>query len=106
MIMQIIQQIKELGIPIRYRVFRSKPSVPFLVYYRDTSDNFSADGIAYTKFNNYVLELYAEKPEKDIEAAIENILDENGTYWETEETYIESEKLILTYYYFQVKGEK
>lgn len=100
MINKIIEDIKNLGVPVRYRNFKSPPLVPYAVYYEDDTDNFSADNIVYQKRTNYVLEFYENKKDQAAEEKIEEVLDQNEVYWEKEEMYIESEKLLMTVFYF------
>lgn len=99
MIDTIINQIKEV-VPIRYRVYRSKPPIPFAVYYEDETENFAADNTVYLKRVDYILELYADKKDHEIESKIEQIFAANDTPWEKEESYIKKERLIMTAYYF------
>lgn len=99
MIDTIIKQIKEV-VPVRYRVYRSKPPIPFAVYYEDMTENFAADNIVYLERTDYILELYTEKKNHEIESKIEQIFAANDTPWEKEESYIEQERLIMTAYYF------
>lgn len=105
MIKKIITEVKNTGIPIRYRVFKEKPSIPFIVYYEEESVNYIADGKVYATNTEYALELYSEKKEYTIEKQIEDIFDNFEIAWEKEEEYIDSEKLIEIIYYFGVKGE-
>lgn len=99
MIDTIIKQIKEV-VSVRYRVFKSKPPIPFAVYYEDETENFAADNTVYLKRVSYILELYADKKDHEIEGKIEQIFAANDTPWEKEESYIEQERLIMTAYYF------
>ena len=99
MIDTIIEQIKEV-VPIRYRVYRSKPPIPYAVYYEDVTENYTADNIVYLEITDYILELYTEKKDYEIENKIEQIFAANDTPWEKEESYIEKERLIMTAYYF------
>lgn len=100
MIKTIIAEIKKLGIPVRYRNFKTPPPIPFAVYYEDESNNFSADNVVYQKRINYVLEFYNKEKDQKTEERIEKIFDQNEVYWEKEEMYIESEKLLMTAFYF------
>lgn len=104
-IKDVISELKKLQIPIKYRVFKSKPSVPFLVYYKDSSGNFIADGEVYYKAENYVLELYYDNEPSAVETKIEKTFDDLGICWVKEESYIDSEKLEMLMYYFSVEGE-
>lgn len=103
MIEKIVEAVETLGVPIRYRLFKSKPEkIPFAVYYEDESDNFAADNVVYDRRIAYVLELYANKKDREVEAGIEKAFEEAEIYWEKEESYIESEKLLMTAYYFTI----
>lgn len=99
MIDTIIKQIEEV-VPVRYRVFKKKPKIPFAVYYEDGTENFAADNTVYLKRVDYILELYADKKDHEIEGKIEQIFAENDIPWEKEESYIEKEWLLMTAYYF------
>lgn len=59
------------------------------------SDNFAADGITYHEMENINIELYCVKKEPETEKKIADFLTANKIYYEKQETYIESEKMIL-----------
>ena len=98
--------LKSLGLSVAYRQFSegNVPDPPFLVWYYDGTDNFSADGIAYQKICNAYVELYAEKKELEIEEKIEEWLTDNGIFYDYDEFFIESEKYIETLYMCQITG--
>lgn len=87
-----------------YDHFRQSNAVdpPFAVYRRVESDNFSADGIVYSRGENVDLELYAETPEsmKGLMETAETLLNSYEIYWEcTADTeYIESEDFYESLY--------
>lgn len=100
----IEENIAKLGIPFAYRQFTEKTAVsePFLVWYFDNSDNFSADNIVYSRIYELNLELYTGEKDFALEEQIENILTDMGLFWEKEEQWIESEKLFEVLYYMEV----
>ena len=93
--------IKSLGLPIAYRSFAENkvPVAPFFVYYEGGSDILFADGQTYCMFGNTVLELYCDKKDTELEAAVESWLNENELAYRKEEFYIETEKYIEIVYY-------
>lgn len=92
------------GIPVAYRQFEegNAPALPWAVYYATQSDNFAADGGVYVPVQGYAVELYADKKDPSLEAAVEAVLNQAGVFWQKDETYIESEKMHEVIYEFEV----
>lgn len=92
------------GIPVAYRQFEegNAPALPWAVYYATQSDNFAADGGVYVPVQGYAVELYADKKDPSLEAAVEAVLNQAGVFWQKNETYIESEKMHEVIYEFEV----
>ena len=86
---EMYKGLEGLGYPIAYRAFAEGevPDPPYIVYYEQGTDNFSADGIPYDIITDLDIELYTKKK-------IIDWLTENGMYWEKEEYYIESTELL------------
>ena len=105
---EIFAGLKSLGYPVAYRQFAEGdvPEAPFIVWYVDGTDNFSADGIVYQGINNVYIELYAEKKDWEAEGKIENWLTDNEIFYDYDEYFIESEKYIETLYMCQIAGGK
>lgn len=85
-------------IPCAYRMFPedgTAPEPPFLVYYFDYSDDFTADNANYAKIRHIVVELYTDNKDFNIESAVESHLTSNGFVFSKTEDYIESEKLYM-----------
>ena len=53
--------LSSLGLPVSYRLFKSPPTPPYIVYLFAYSDNFGADNKVYSKEDNYQVELYSTK---------------------------------------------
>lgn len=58
------------------------------------SDNFSADGIVYHEIEDTDIELYCDKKDIIAERKIADFLTANKIYYEKQEIYIDSEKMI------------
>lgn len=93
-----------LGYPVSYSHFAegNVPEPPYITYYYPGTDNFSADGIVYLPINEIDVELYDVKKNLEAEQKIENFLTENGIFFEKQEHYIESEKMIQVIYEFEI----
>ena len=99
---EIVLLLSQLGIPYAYDHFAEgeAPAPPFICYLCPSSDNFSADGKVYRKFNDVHIELYTDKKEPATELLIENLLDSESIFYNKSETWIESEKLYEVLYTF------
>ena len=98
--------LEETGFPLAYDHFAEgeSPDPPFLCFLYPSSDNFSADGIAYYKKNAVHVELYTDEKSPETEAAIETVLDEHGIFYNKTEVWIESEQLYEVLYSFEIGG--
>ena len=90
--------LSSLGLPVSYRLFKSPPTPPYIVYLFAYSDNFGADNKVYSKEDNYQVELYSTKKDLASEKKIEDLFDSNDIYYEKTETYIDSEGLYQVLY--------
>lgn len=90
--------LSSLGLPVSYRLFKSPPTPPYIVYLFAYSDNFGADNKVYSKEDNYQVELYSTKKDLASEKKIEDLFDSNDIYYEKTETYIDSEGLFQVLY--------
>ena len=78
------------------------PSMPFIAYMVEGSDNFGADGIVYKAINNVRIELYTENKDTTSEELIETMLTSHSIYWEKEEVYIDDERCYEIIYSIEV----
>ena len=90
--------LKDTGFPVAYSHFEVKTKLPFITYLVDGSSNFFADNKVYKKIKNIKIELYTAEKNLEIEENLERLLDENEIAYETDETWIESEKLFQKIY--------
>ena len=65
-----------------------------MIYLFPGTDNFSADGVVYQAIDELNIELYSEEKDPEAEKKIADWLTENGLFFEKQEYYIESEKMI------------
>lgn len=93
---ELVKGLKKLGLPVAYSHFAEGhvPKPPYVVVKGMGSDNFAADGIVYHEIEDIDIELYCDKKEPETEKKITDFLTENKIYYEKEETYIETEKMI------------
>ena len=94
---KITMILEKIGLPFAYDHFAEgeSPNPPFICYLIPNSDNFSADGIVYHEIEDIDIELYCDKKDPITEKKIADFLTANKIYYEKQETYIESEKMIL-----------
>ena len=104
---RLLEIIKDIGLPNAYHHFAEgeSPEPPFLIYLLPASDNFSADGRVYFKANEVHIEIYTDYKSPDIEKKVEAVLDEHGIFYNKTEVYIESEKLYVVLYIFEMEEE-
>ena len=94
-----MERLRQAGIPVAYGRFRKTKDPPFVIYIGRGQENTVADDTYYHSEPNYQIEYYFSAKNETIEAAIEQILLEDGWLYEkSSETYIESEDLWVIYY--------
>ena len=94
----LVSGLKKMGFPVAYSHFAEGhvPKCPYIVLQGMGSDNFSAAGIVYHEIEDINIELYCDKKDQITEKKIADFLTANKIYYEKQETYIESEKMIQT----------
>ena len=104
---KILSILNALGIPFAYDHFAQgeSPDPPFICYLIPGTNNFSADGAAYYKINQFNIELYTDLKDLSLERKIEEALDEASIFYNKSETWIESESLYEVLYTFEMEGE-
>ena len=100
----LYNELKSLGYPVAYSHFSEGdiPTPPFITYLLDSTDNFSADGKVYSNINGMYIELYNKVKDLEVEKKIETLLTDNNIFYEKNEYYIESSKLIEVVYSFDI----
>lgn len=93
-----------LDIPCAYSHFSKDDedipeAPPYLLYIGNGQDNIAADDTFYWSENRYQIEYYFTKKDETTEAAIENLLLDNGyLYTKSEDVYIEDQGVFVIYY--------
>ena len=98
--MTIYEVLQTTGLPVAYGYYKNNPVPPYLVYIGGGQDNYSADDSFYYSSERYQVELYFTKKDPEIEESIESVLLNNGyKYSKSEDVYIESDDILVIYFY-------
>ena len=101
---QLAAMLQETGIPFAYDHFAEgeSPEPPFICYLLPGSDNFAADGRVYFRINEVRIELYTDKKDVSVEKQVEDVLDDQGIFYNKSEVWISEERLYEVLYSFSV----
>lgn len=82
---ELYEQLQTTGLSVAYRAFDESnvPEMPFLVYFFERSNNFSADGLVHQKIDHYQVQLFTKKKDPQTEALVEAAI--GFTFWQKEE---------------------
>ncbi len=97
--------LKPIGLPIAYRTFKPYknkpvPAPPYLIYLISNESGRGADGKNLYKRLHIVVELYTTTKNTALEDKVENAISKYE--FEKYETYIESEKMWLVSFEFDI----
>jgi len=97
---ELYSLLKTIGIPVTYSHFEEgqAPALPYICYLEVSTENFKADGKVYQKVTDVDIELYTRFKDLNIEDSIEQLLNENGIPWDSDEIYINDEKVFQKTY--------
>ena len=98
--MSLLTDLQSTGLPVAYRFFQKPQATPFIVYYQTDSNNFPADNKVYQHIMGYTIELYTDTKRPDLEALVEQALE--NYVWEKSEEYVDSEKCFEIIYDVEV----
>lgn len=91
-----LQEVKALfdesGITFAYHHFDEPQKLPYGIYYAQSDDVLTADGINYFTQMNIIAEIYTSKKDPATEKAFEDVLTAAEIPFDRVESYIESEK--------------
>lgn len=99
---ELYQILRATGFPVAYSHFDEIPSIPFITYHEDISNNFHADNRTYLPIKGINIELYTNKKDLAAEETLVALLNANELAYETSEVYIESERMYQKTYYIGV----
>ena len=102
--MEFKAELEQLEIPIQYRAFQvgHAPSLPYLIFYENDSDNIFADNHNYFDVLNVVCELYADEKDIELETKLQKLLYDLEIEYNSTETFIDSENMYLKAYDVQI----
>lgn len=95
---EVAQMIDSIGLPNAYDHFTKKNSPggpPYICFKYPSSENMFADDSVYQKIKLLRIELYTDNKRFDLEEAVENALDAAGLCYDSDEEFIESEKMLM-----------
>ena len=92
---EISQMIAGAGLPYAYYQFPedTPQAPPFICFFFSQTDDVFADDTNYQRIVQLNIELYTNVKDFDLEASLEEILQNNNLTYYKEENYIDSEKL-------------
>lgn len=96
----ILNSIDGFSGKVAYRSFPvdEAPQLPFITYYENYANNFSADGIVHFSAPHVTIELYTEARDLASEQKIENALTTNNLFYTKDITYVDDEKCYMVIY--------
>lgn len=101
---EIADMIKEMKIPFAYRAFKqgTNQSTPFICYLFTGNIPEPADNINFAKLETLAIELYTDKKDFKLEAAVEAVLDKYEMVYDREEVWLSDEKMQMTTFTMEV----
>lgn len=99
--------LEKSGIPFKYHHWNKTPDgtpppIPFGVFVFVGSNNLIADSSTYHKGHRVRAEIYTEFHDPAVMSAFENVLDMAEIPYQSDETYIDSEKMYVNIYELEV----
>lgn len=93
--------VGSIGLPFAYDHFSAEDAPggpPFICFMYPSSSNFAADDGVYKHVKALAIELYTDAKDPALEARVEAALDAAGLFYDTSETWIESERMYEVVY--------
>lgn len=101
---EINEMMLETGLPSAYEHFseNENPPLPFLIWWLDGENTFSADNYMYYSSLQLNISLYTDEKSTETEKHIEEVLKHHHIFYNKSEDWIESEKLYEILYETEV----
>lgn len=101
---EIKQMLDTVGVPLAYYQFShaSGQQPPFITYYFQGDNDLKADNINYQKIRQLVIELYTNRKDFTLEAAVESALTAHDLAYSRTEEYIQTERMHMVTFYTEV----
>ena len=92
---QVAQIIAGIGLPYAYDHFDEGNAAepPFICFFFEGSDDFTADNTNYQRIRPLTVELYTDNKDFSLENTVETALNAAGLVFSRNETYIDSERM-------------
>lgn len=97
---EIATMIAGIGLPYAYDHFTEEDAAPppFLCFFFEGSDDFTADNINYQRVRPLTLELYTDNKDFSLEETVEAALNGAGLVFSRSEVYIDTERMYEVIY--------
>lgn len=101
---EVNEMMLEMGLPSAYEHFaeNESPSLPFLIWWLEGENTFSADNYMYYSSLQLNISLYTDEKSPETEAEVERILKHHHIFYNKTEDWIEGEKLYEIQYEMEV----
>lgn len=101
---QVSEMIESIALPFAYYQFPdgTEQTPPFICFLYTDSNDLYADNINYQSIRPCVIELYTENKDFTNEAAVEEVLLENGIAFRKSEIYIDTERMYQISYSVEI----
>lgn len=93
--------LETIGLPVAYHSFGKGEEIkpPFIIYYIDEENPFNADDESYVEQQDYIVEVYTDKKDSDLERKVKDLFKINKIPWTKSEAYIESQNMFGNFFY-------
>lgn len=85
----MVDLLAQTNILFAFHHWEKPPIPPYGVYFDPSTNNFSADNIAYQVFKDFVIEIYLSQRDESVEKRVESVLTGAGLYWDKNASYVE-----------------
>lgn len=95
---EIARLVASVGLPWAYDHFTEDDAPggpPFICFTYPETNNFMADGVVYASIRTLRIELYTDEKAPDLERRVAAALDAAGLSYDSDETWIESERMFM-----------
>lgn len=96
--------VSSIGLPYAYYQFPddTPQAPPFICFLYEDDDDLAADNINYQRIRRVSLELYTSSKDFALENTVETVLNNAGLYYSRSEQYLDSERMMMVVYEFEV----
>ena len=101
---EISELVASVGVPYAYYQFPNDTpqQPPFICFLYEDSGDLVADNVNYQRIRRVSLELYTQTKDFTLENTVETVLNNAGLYYSRSEQYLDSERMNMVIYEFEV----